>query len=101
MPSLILHSGAKVVFSGTRYKFEKVKQARELEYLGGSCKISDAEDFQCTVTTVTFALALERKNIRNIFFLETITTQSWNEIIPPKCHFFLHRQFFEGDENYI
>ena len=36
LPSPILYSGAKVVLSGTRYKFEKVKQAWELEYLGGS-----------------------------------------------------------------
>ena len=87
MLSLILHSGAKVVLSGTRYKFEKVKQARELEYLGGSWEISDAEDFQCTATPVTFALAKERINRRNVSFSETIT-QSRMEIISLNCHFF-------------
>ena len=58
-----MHSGAKVVLSGTRYKFEKVKQAWELEYLGGSWEISDAEDFQCTAPPVTFALAKEKKEM--------------------------------------
>ena len=85
LPSPILYSG--VVLSGTRYKFEKVKQARELEYLGGSCEISDAEDFQCTATPVTFALAKERINRRNVSFSETIT-QFGKEIISLNCHFF-------------